>query len=136
MGIFSNKWEYQNLYLRVGLEWRLLSNLYKNFLISEDHKVELKEAISQIIERCDQLDHEVNKALKGFGKPNPDIQTINDLTAELIHLNEQVLSATPNPKFKRLNRMVAITNSILSGNYSGLSADSHGNFPDWYTGLI
>ena len=137
MGLFSGKkWEYQNIYLRLGMEWRILSNLYKNFLISEDHGIEVKDAISKIVNNCDQLDQQINQALKGFGKPSPDIQKINDLMSELIQVNEYVLKATPNPKFKRLNRLTAITNSILSGHYQGLNSDSQGNFPDWYKGLI
>ena len=64
MGLFSSKkWEYQNIYLRLGMEWRILSNLYKNFLISEDHGIEVKDAISKIVDNCDQLDQQINQAL-------------------------------------------------------------------------
>lgn len=134
MGLFGNdKIVHTNMHLRLGMEWRAMRNVYKNFLTEvQDSSIDAK-LLTQIADKCDAIDREVNQGMQGFGKPKLNSENINGYMSEVIALDSQ-LEKHP-PLAVRLKRLVGITVSIMSYNYEGIFEDARGNFADWYQGL-
>lgn len=118
---------------RLAMEWRVLRNVYRSFLPDVQSGSEDERLISEIVSKCDQVDKAVENGFQTMGNPKPDKNLITSLMADILALDSQ-LTCKPE-KAIRTVRLIGITNSILVGNYHGISEDEYGNHADWYRGL-
>lgn len=134
MGLFSSNRSIPKLMNeRLGMEWRLLRNVYKNHLTNIEPTSEDFNLLNEIGNLCDEIDLEVKKGLQSLTKPKPNLEVIVGKMARIVFLDSQI-SNRPE-KSNRTQRLVGITNSLLLGNYQGYFEDANGNHADWYRGL-
>lgn len=134
MGLFSsNRSIHKLMNERLGMEWRVLRNVYKNHLGNVESGSEDFRILTEISNKCDEVDREINKGLQAITKPKPNIEAIVEIMAKIVFLDNQ-LNNKPE-KANRTPRLIGITNSILLGNYNGYFEDANGYHPDWYRGL-
>jgi hypothetical protein len=118
---------------RLGMEWRLLRNVYKNHLVNVESNSKDFDLLTEIGNLCDEIDLEVKNGLQSLTKPKPNVEVIVEKMARIVFLDSQI-SNRPE-KSNRTQRLVGITNSLLLGNYEGYFEDANGNHADWYRGL-
>jgi len=134
MGLFSsNRSVPKLLNERLGMEWRLLRNVYKNHLIHVEGNSEDFSLFTEIGNLCDEIDQEIQNGLQSLRNPKPNVEMIVEKMARVVFLDSQI-SNRPE-KSNRTQRLVGITNSVLLGNYQGYFEDANGNHADWYRGL-
>jgi hypothetical protein len=134
MGLFSSNRSIPKLMNeRLGMEWRLLRNVYKNHLINVESNSEDFNLFTKIGSLCDEIDQEIQIGLQSLRKPAPNVDAIVEKMARIVSLDSQI-SNRPE-KSNRTLRLVGITNSVLLGNYQGYFEDANGNHADWYRGL-
>ncbi len=121
------------MYQRLGMEWRVMRNVYKNHLPEVKDNSEDARLINQIASKCDEIDQQISKAIQAFGKPKLDADNIREATAEIFDSDNRVQNRPP--LSNRLTRLVEITDSIMVYDYEGIFDDSQGDFADWYRGL-
>jgi len=118
---------------RLGMEWRVLRNVYKNHLGNVESGSEDFKILTEISNKCDEIDREINKGLQAISRPKPNIEAIVEIMAKIVFLDNQLTNKPE--KANRTPRLIGITNSILLGNYNGYFEDANGYHPDWYRGL-
>jgi hypothetical protein len=134
MGLFSSNRSVPKLMNeRLGMEWRLLRNVYKNHLVNVETNGEDFNLLTEIGNLCDEIDQEIQIGLQSLRKPAPNVDAIVEKMARIVSLDSQI-SNRPE-KSNRTQRLVGITNSVLLGNYQGYFEDANGNHADWYRGL-
>lgn len=134
MGLFSsNRSIHKLMNERLGMEWRILRNVYKNHLGNIESGSEDFRILTEISNKCDEVDREINKGLQAISRPKPNIEAIVDIMAKIFLLDNQLTNKPE--KANRTPRLIGITNSILLGNYNGYFEDANGYHPDWYRGL-
>lgn len=134
MGLFSsNRSIHKLMNERLGMEWRVLRNVYKNHLGNVDSGSEDFKILTEISNKCDEIDREINKGLQAISRPKPNIEAIVEIMAKIVFLDNQLTNKPE--KANRTPRLIGITNSILLGNYNGYFEDANGYHPDWYRGL-
>lgn len=134
MGIFSsNRSIHKLMHERLAMEWRVLRNVYQNFLTEVQSGSGDEKLILEIVLKCNQINKTVENGFQTIGNPKPDKALIGSLMTNIIALDSQ-LTCKPE-KAIRTVRLIGITNAILEGNYQGIFEDEDGNHADWYHGL-